>query len=226
MIFYKTSRLFIYILLMTLIPSFGYSFYENNRIHTINNTQHSPLLWSVELCNTKGVELTLVYGESPDLVDLSGNRLLQIALYGKRCKTENDKKKIIRLLLDFGADLNFTISKYEETPLMVATDQSDDIDVISWILQSGGHQTINDTDIYGNTALMLAVLMTHKQTICLLLSVGARTNVINDNGWSATQYANIHHQFSVANAIENYNSQGSPEANLMACRENLLSHSK
>ena len=207
-------KILICMMLMSLIP-----YKVIGQKYDINPVDAS-LLWSVFHCKVYVLESSLDNGGNPNSESL-GRSLLRVAIDGERCQTEEDKKEIIRLLLEFGANPNaVAIPTSQETPLMVAADRSDNVSIIESIFQAGGGETLNKTDTYGNTALMLAVLKGHGETVCFLLSVGARVDISNIVGWTAFEYALIN-QSSIASAISNHNPQASSELTLARCRLNI-----
>ncbi len=205
--------------LLTQKITFGHSQASLRSSQTAENL--ISLKFAVLLCRADQVRDALLRGEDPNALDDRGQSFLKVLLADEVCDRENDKKAIIQLFLDFGADPNaIIIPELEETLLMVAADKRDNIEIIKIILQAGGYRTIDATNIQGNTALMLAVLNERIETICFLLSRGARIDISNKWGWTAIGYALVHKtqkSKAILHAMSRYNPENPPEVIFENC---------
>lgn len=96
--------------------------------------------------------------------------------------------KVVRLLLNAGATLKVTNSShlsYFLTPLQQAI-RAGDPDSVSALLDAGANP--NETDEYGETAVMLAVSAKSPEKLALLLSRGGEVNRRDKDGHTALYY--------------------------------------
>jgi ankyrin repeat protein len=98
-----------------------------------------------------------------------GATALLVALHYKN-------KEAVELLLRAGADVN-AYNKQSFTPLMVAAEHS--FDIIPLLLEKGAR--LEDKDVDGATALLVAISNNNKEAVELLLKAGADANACNKN---------------------------------------------
>lgn len=110
----------------------------------------------------------------------------------------NDNPKVIKLLLNMGANVN-TMDDKGHTILMLASDNKNNSKVIKEILKHN-KDLINNKDTQGNTALMYASGWGGSsseelsvENVKTLLSYGADISISNDAGYSPLDAANAYH---------------------------------
>lgn len=106
------------------------------------------------------------------------------------------KTKSAELLLENGSDVNAKDIN-NCTPLMHAVRRKVDIKIIRLIL-SKSNLKINDKNIYGRTALHIAVQKSNYEAFKLLIETGADVNAIDFSGQSVLDYAIIMKNFEMA----------------------------
>lgn len=112
----------------------------------------------------------------------------------------NGKHKIIKLLLNKGADVNGKITAALLTPLMVAA-RSNDVEAIKILLEGGAK--IDAVDKSGNTAFHFALKYTVLKSAQYLLEKGANINTVTVRGES-TLYNSVKAGFTdITKAIIN-----------------------
>jgi ankyrin repeat protein len=99
----------------------------------------------------------------------------------------NDDIKIVKLLINNGADV-INESKYNDnTPLEGAV--SNDYNIIKLLLENGADATINNKLVFNRTALHIASIFSHNpDTIKLLLDYGADPTIRDDKNNLAFHY--------------------------------------
>uniref|UniRef100_A0A2C9JUP8 Uncharacterized protein n=1 Tax=Biomphalaria glabrata TaxID=6526 RepID=A0A2C9JUP8_BIOGL len=139
----------------------------------VHQTFNSPLLQSV-IGNSKNMEMCLKYGAVPNIRSSDGSTVLMLAL-----KTRCDFDKI-KLLVDFGADIQMKNDK-EENALILAAKYCT-TKVIELLLKSGAD--ITSEDIHGSSVLLCAVAhsVSNENKIALLINSGADVNQKNHQG--------------------------------------------
>jgi len=125
--------------------------------------------------NVAGVRELLASGVPVDTPDVVGATLLLSA-------TQNGQTRIVKILLDQGANPNVTDIHDHRTPLHFAV-LNFDVESIKALLDRGAN--INATDDYGGTALMEAASTTDRETVKFLIEHGADVNSESRDGRTA-----------------------------------------
>ena len=97
-------------------------------------------------------------------------------------------EKIMKLLLDKGADINIRDDSDLSTSLMIAV-SNEDIIMTQILLLRGAD--VNNQNILGYTALMIATLKGNAPLVNMLLDKGADINMRDKNGYTALFQATI-----------------------------------
>jgi ankyrin repeat protein len=95
--------------------------------------------------------------------------------------------EIARLLLDKGADVNFTHPMFGSTPLIEAAKQGN-VEMVGLLLAKGAEISAQDNNL-SNTALTFAASFGHTGTVKLLLDHGVPVDEQNGEGATALQLA-------------------------------------
>lgn len=99
--------------------------------------------------------------------------------------------EVIELFSSYGADL-FQPNRLGETSLhiLAAMLGEDEAEILCLILSGKGPVPyLNYRNYYSDTALIVAVIYNHFETVRMLLRVGVDSNIKRDNGMLAAQYA-------------------------------------
>jgi len=144
-----------------------------------------PILLASEKCNDNDIEVIkalIMGGAEVNIIPIpSEGSPLMLAVQGQ-------KKKIVKTLLDAGADPNAKRPETNETALIFASYMNEDIEIIKMLLQAGAR--INDKDKYGTTALTAAVSRPERvDFVHFLLAAKADIHIRDDKGGSAIFYA-------------------------------------
>src|SRR6266404_3585794 len=129
--------------------------------------------------NPERVRELLASGVPVDTQDVVGTTLLLSA-------AENGETRIVKILLDQGANPNVTDIHDHRTPLHWAG-LNFDVESIKALLGRGAN--INASDDYGQTALMQAASTTDRETVKFLIEHGADVNSESKNGSTALSLA-------------------------------------
>jgi ankyrin repeat protein len=128
------------------------------------------------------VEELLARGLPVETKDVAGSTLLLTA-------AEKGHTRIVRILLDHGANPNVTTDRYgHRTPLLWAVVNAD-ADSIRALLEHGAN--VNTADDYGGTPLMEAAWATDKETVKLLIERGADVNYKTRDGQTPLSMAKL-----------------------------------
>ena len=126
------------------------------------------------------VKELLVDGLSVETQDLAGSTLLLTA-------AERGHTRIVKILLDQGANPNVTTDRYGHRPPLHWAASNFDVESIKALLDRGAN--INTTDDYGQTALMVAASTTDRDTVKFLIEHGANVNYKSQDGSTALSLA-------------------------------------
>ena len=96
--------------------------------------------------------------------------------------TALNRKKLVQILIEFGADVNDPMNEIGQTPLFKSIDTNND-ELTKLLLAAGADPNI--TDVSGATALMVAPKCGNDKLTKLLLAAGANPNITRLNGHSA-----------------------------------------
>ena len=136
---------------------------------------NQELLTSIEQLNEEKVASFLEKGADPDMRNKKGDTLLNIAL-----SSETISPKIVELLVENGAHLNY-VSSDRVTPLMCAVYNIHvPTETVSYLLQAGA--SVYSRDTYGQTPLLYATGREDIALVDLLLTYGANVNETDADG--------------------------------------------
>lgn len=126
-----------------------------------DNNEHTALIWAYKCENLEIIRLILEHTTN------HLEHVLFLAIY-------NGKLNIIKLLIEYGADVNVLTSK-GYSPLIIAI-QTNYIDIVSYFLEIAEQiqLNINHADINGHTALTWARNYNNEEIYQLLLHYGAK----------------------------------------------------
>lgn len=142
--------------------------------------RHSPLHLAVGKCHVAMVKLLC----SNNYIDInvqsfSGKTPLHIAVTLSNMRNPNDKFKIIKMLLQAGANPNIQTIISQSTVLISAVSVLSKKDVIEYLLNYGA--LIDMQNKSGDTAAMIAVNNDDYDVLQLLLQRNANVNIQNNN---------------------------------------------
>lgn len=139
----------------------------------------------------RAVRNFLLMGYSPNLRDESGLPALFLAV-------RSANSALVRLLVEYGADVNEQSGDRGTSPLMEAAGTGQ-VSVTRHLLESGA-----DPDMvshYGQSALILAASEGHAEAVKLLLAWNARTDLVDHLGMTALKYADLFRHEETAAAL-------------------------
>lgn len=116
-----------------------------------------------------------------DLLDSKGESAFGILTQ----KEKYGSNRLISEMISLGADVNIR-DKYGQTPLIVASEYTKNIDVVRVLIESGAE--IDARDNKGRTALMYSVSYCHFDIVKLLLDVGADIYIRDSDEKTAIQF--------------------------------------
>lgn len=112
----------------------------------------------------------------------------------------NGNTNIINMLLENGADINYTTD--EMTPLIYAAYKGN-TNIINTLLENG--VDINYTNYYGMTALMYAASYNQFEAVKILLENNADTSITDEDGYTALDLAKSEDYKDIVELLEKYN---------------------
>ena len=140
--------------------------------------------------------------------EVSGAALTKAASYGD--------VELVHLLVEKAVDVNHRVADTGQTVLMLAaaygvyvqcgndplvTSYPGNSRLVKRLLESGAR--VNEQDVAGNTALILAAQLGRSESVKLLLEAGANVQLANDHGWTALIHAvNSSGSYDEANMTE------------------------
>ncbi|CAN8096760.1 unnamed protein product [Discula destructiva] len=160
---------------------------------TISERHH----WTLYQACLVGVSMVEALLACPDIAikmsspDENHDTILHFVLRTPSVRFGTNKPKIVKLLAEHGADC-FQPDRLGETALhiLAGVPGEDEIEMLEDMVSgSGPVPHLNDQNIYGDTALIVAVLCNNVGAVKLLLDVGAEPNIQGEHGIVATQYA-------------------------------------
>ncbi len=139
----------------------------------------------LEICRENTIKITSEYLNSGGKLTRSDSHRCGMFLH---TLIREDNKKILKLLINHGADLNAK-SKSEATPLLLAIGEENK-EIVELLLNNGAD--VNAGDKYKGTPLHNAVNRENKEIVELLLNNGADVNRFNALCYAAAEgYENI-----------------------------------
>ena len=116
---------------------------DANRIWLDNTDISSPLYKAVKRQDEQSVQLLLLYGANPN----TGTSYMDIDETAVSCSICNNNLTILKMLIEAGADLNFTL-RSDRTPLITAI-KRDNINALKMLIDAGANPKL--VDEYGRT---------------------------------------------------------------------------
>jgi len=152
-------------------------------VNMVDSDANSALMFAVKSGKREAVEYLLKQHAVVDHINNLGLTPLHLAV-------RKNSLDLVRVLLEFGADVNITDTKYgyasrcyNQTPLFDAVQENND-QMIEYLFVNGAdldHQ--NDS---GRTPLMVAACNRHRQeSLNKLIKLGANVNICDNNGRDA-----------------------------------------
>lgn len=140
--------------------------------------------------------------------DVSGSALAQAASYGDI--------ELVQLLVEKGVDVNHRVAGTGQTVLMLAaaqgfyvqcgndplvTSYAGNSKIVKLLLEFGAR--VNEQDVAGNSALIMAAQSGRSDSVKLLLEAGENVQLTNEHGWTALIHAvNSSGSYDHANMLE------------------------
>ena len=150
----------------------------------VNNfilTYITPLTYAVSSEKKEIVRILLNRGADMNKHDFSNATPLSYA-------TSVNNIDIMKMLLDAGADVNIRDFQNYYTPLMTAANNDSYTEVVELLLNRGAD--VNLKNQWGNTALIISILILNINNTKMLLKAGADVNIKNREGKDALFYIN------------------------------------
>jgi len=136
------------------------------------------------------IKLLLINGADANSADIWGRTALMIA-------ASKNSANIVKLLIDYGSDINKKINEIGWTPLMESvfscriitrhTQVLVNTDIVKLLVQSGAD--LNATNECGMTALMLACVQRTHSIVSILIRAGANLDIADTNKYTALMHA-------------------------------------
>jgi len=137
-----------------------------------------------------------------DAQSYSNNTPLYIAIKLSN-KNYDEKFKIIKTLLDAGANPNIQTRMLQLTALMAAVSESLDNNIIKLILDKKA--LVNMQNQEGNTALIIATILNNYDVMELLCRYNADVNICNNNKETALYSAVTHNDYKMVRLLCKHN---------------------
>ncbi len=161
---------------------------------------NTPLIAAAGACQNKMARYLIEKGAEVNAANSRyGSTALSIA--AGKC----DDPRVIRLLLDNGADLHVR-NNGGDTPLLVAV-KHDNRKTVEMMLQAGADI---DEQNEGYTALMIAARRGYRGIVALLIEKNADLDIKNDIGKTALRLAKDYGQSEVVDLLEKAGARESP----------------
>lgn len=153
-------------------------------VHGLDRHQMAPLHYAAKFGHLSCVRVLINDYKCPvDIQTHTGQTALHLAC-------EYQHKKIVKYLLQFGANVNLKTFKVEDTALLKAAKNGNNR-IIQILLEHGGN--INTCNAYDVSALIGATFFGHRDTVKLLLERGANVNFKDRDGLTALVIA-VHNE--------------------------------
>jgi ankyrin repeat protein len=92
----------------------------------------------------------------------------------------------IKILINYIPDINI-IHEHKNTPLMSAISHKKEMDIIKYLISKGAD--LNKQNIWGKTALIIAIEENYYNVVKYLVLIGADVNIKDKKGYTALSYA-------------------------------------
>ena len=146
----------------------------------------TALMYAVVNESTEIAELLLAAGADVDAVDRSDETALMYAVHNHQRLPGNNRVRMARILIGYGANVNAFSIRRRVTPLIIAS-RKDQLWAIDLLLDFGADKELCSSS--GATALIEAVKAGHLRIVQKLLWRGANVNALDDSGWTALRHA-------------------------------------
>lgn len=161
----------------------GYGVDVNAHIGLMKST---ALMYASANESTEIVELLLAAGADVNAVDRYDSTALLHAVHNHFDLPGNNRVRMARILIDYGANVNAFSIRRRRTPLIIASEK-DQLWAIDLLLDRGADKELCNSS--GATALIEAVKAGHLRIVQKLLWRGANVNARDDTGWTALRHA-------------------------------------
>ena len=148
--------------------------------------KRTALMYASANESTEIVELLLAAGADVNAVDRWDMTALMYAVHNHFDLPGNNRVRMARILIDYGANVNAFSIRRRRTPLIIASEK-DQLWAIDLLLDRGADKELCNAS--GATALIEAVKAGHLRIVQKLLWRGANVNARDDTGWTALRHA-------------------------------------
>ena len=137
---------------------------------TSDSDGDTPLMIACDSGNIRIATLLLQARANINQLNNDGYTALMFA-----CLSKTPLNDLVRLLMQYGADINIRDTKQQRTALMNAA-QCGHTSIVQYLLEQGA--PVNTQDVKGVTSLMMASDRCHPETLRVLLDYGADANML------------------------------------------------
>lgn len=160
----------------------------------------NALVYAVSLNDEEMVKFLLEKGADANTVCEIENEHIYMPPTPLMNAVYNGNTNIINMLLENGADINYTTD--EMTPLIYAAYKGN-TNIINTLLENGAD--INYTNYYGMTALMYAASYNQFEAVKILLENNADTSITDEDGYTALDLAKSEDYKDIVELLKKYN---------------------
>ena len=146
-------------------------------LNTSNSNGVTPLMIACVRGNSRIATLLLQARANINQLDNRGWTALMCA-----CLSDTPLNDLVRLLIEYGADINIKDTELQRTALMDAAEQGH-TSIVQYLLEQGA--PVNTQDVDGSTSLMMASQFGYSETVRVLLDYGADANML---AWDEETY--------------------------------------
>ena len=144
------------------------------QMNPLDNTENK---WKGAISRDDFAKIQELAEAHPELINIPHDR------YSALGKALTHKKHDLALyLIDHGAEIDYSCTPYNDTPLMVAAKYGD-LDIVEKLLDKDAN--VNYGNINGETALMQAALGCHSEIVDKLITADAHVDAIDKHGENA-----------------------------------------
>ncbi|AEM23266.1 ankyrin repeat-containing protein [Brachyspira intermedia PWS/A] len=161
----------------------------------------NALVYAVSLNDEEMVKFLLAKGADANTVCEIENEHIYMPPTPLMNAVYNGNTNIINMLLENGADINYT-NDSDMTPLIYAAYKGN-TNIINTLLENGAD--INYTNYYGMTALMYAASYNQFEAVKILLENNADTSITDEDGRTALDWAKLENFEDIVELLEEYN---------------------